>query len=451
MKNCPNCQNQVNDTSKFCNKCGFNIKEYEDNATMFCEECGAKIPKNSVFCSECGFKFVKENDTFNFDALENIAETATEQLYEQNGLKVENGVLVAYTGKKRMVFIPGTIEEIFDGVFANNSFVTAIEIGIGVKVIGKRAFANCSSLVEITVPRTCKNVCSDAFEGTRIETLFLDKIDDELIKLFLSYNGKKYYDASRINECMTVDSNDKRKISISKIESISLERKRDEEKRLAEERRLEEERRIRLREEEEQRRIKESWKTGGYPTFGTYYLRNQNEKAPIEWYVLARDGNKALIISRYVIDSVRYHNEWTDITWENSTIRKWLNNEFINTAFSNDERAKIETTLVLNLDNTEKGTKGGNSTYDRVFLLSMSEARKYFENNNERIGKPTAYAMQKNLCYNRNLGSISWWLRSPGQVQFRAGHINYDGSIADGLAVAADGYGVRPALWVKLG
>ena len=108
MKNCPNCKYEVNDTAKFCKKCGFNIKKYEEEtADIYCEECGAKIDSDSDFCEECGFK-LKENasvnlnaaEGFDFEAMSNIA---TEQLFEKEGFKVENGVLLSYSGSKRTI------------------------------------------------------------------------------------------------------------------------------------------------------------------------------------------------------------------------------------------------------------------------------------------------------------------------------------------------------------
>ena len=173
MKNCPNCNFEVSDTAKFCRSCGFNIKKYEEEnqgGTMFCDECGAKIPFGSAFCEECGFKLENVEATassggLDFGALGGLSTVATEQLYEQNGLKVENGVLVKYTGKKRNVTIPGTIEEIFDKAFENNELVTSVKIEEGVQVIGKRAFASCPSLVEINIPSSCKKLYEDTFEN----------------------------------------------------------------------------------------------------------------------------------------------------------------------------------------------------------------------------------------------------------------------------------------------
>ena len=88
MKTCPNCNQPVSDTAKFCGKCGFNIKKHEEENTIqnrFCTECGAKISSDLAFCTECGAR-LEENvsndfggiasfDSFDFSALESEAQT----------------------------------------------------------------------------------------------------------------------------------------------------------------------------------------------------------------------------------------------------------------------------------------------------------------------------------------------------------------------------------------
>ena len=119
---------------------------------------------------------------------------------------------------------------------------------------------------------------------------------------------------------------------------------------------------------------------GNYVTFGTYpQTKAGNDATPIEWLVLARDGNKALLISRYGLDAQPYNIVYTDVTWENCTLRTWLNWTFYNKAFSSAEQSAILTT---NVDNSKKqcysgySTDGGNNTQDKVFLLSYAEANK---------------------------------------------------------------------------
>lgn len=123
---------------------------------------------------------------------------------------------------------------------------------------------------------------------------------------------------------------------------------------------------------------------------------------PIEWLVLARDGNKALLISRYWLDAQPYNTDHTSVTWETCTLRTWLNVTFYNKAFSSDEQAAILTTSVDNGKNqgySKWSTSGGNNTEDKVFLLSYAEANKYFgvtydniSNTKSRVA-PTAYAI----------------------------------------------------------
>lgn len=79
-------------------------------------------------------------------------------------------------------------------------------------------------------------------------------------------------------------------------------------------------------------------------------------------------------------------------TWETCTLRQWLNNNFFNAAFSGYERAMIPTVTVSADENPEYSTDHGNATQDRVFLLSIDEANKYFGSDSERRCKPTDYA-----------------------------------------------------------
>ena len=198
---------------------------------MFCDECGAKIPLGSSFCEECGYKIpnlgvsVSAVNSFDFGTIGNISTVATEQLYEQNGLKVENGVLVKYIGKKRNVTIPGTVEEIFDRVFENNEFVTNVTIEEGVQVIGKRAFASCLSLKEIVIPKSCTTIYEDAFEGTSIETLILPEMDISVVMQFLSDNAVIYIEDEEITKNTTKRGN-AFVVDIKAIEKIAEENKR---------------------------------------------------------------------------------------------------------------------------------------------------------------------------------------------------------------------------------
>ena len=204
---------------------------------------------------------------------------------------------------------------------------------------------------------------------------------------------------------------------------------------------------------------------GNYVTFGTYpQTKAGNDATPIEWLVLARDGDKALLISRYALDAQPYSTSYTSVTWETCTLRKWLNGTFYNKAFSSAEQAAILTT---NVDNSKNqcysgwNTSGGNNTQDKVFLLSYAEANKYFgvtydnsSNTKSRVA-PTAYAIAQGAwtsSSNKTADSTDagwWWLRSPGGRQDYAARVGPDGSLYN-YFVLDDSSFVRPALWVNI-
>lgn len=203
---------------------------------------------------------------------------------------------------------------------------------------------------------------------------------------------------------------------------------------------------------------------GDIITFGSYEQDNNksNGKEDIEWIVLAKDGEKALIISKYALDCQPYNNSIKDITWEKCTLRKWLNGTFYNTAFSSAEQTRITTTTVTADKNPkyESTTNPGKNTQDKVFLLSITEVGNYFPSDSARKTTLTKYAIEQGAMKDDN-DRCWWWLRSPGVgwwivTPAIGSYSNYaavvfnDGSIYYlGRGVYFNKYAVRPALWIK--
>ncbi len=190
--------------------------------------------------------------------------------------------------------------------------------------------------------------------------------------------------------------------------------------------------------------------------FGTYEQDNDtsNGQEKIEWQVLAKEDNKVLVISKYALDCKPYNTSYTDVTWETCTLRKWLNNDFINAAFSADEKAMIPTVTVSADKNPEYSTNPGNSTSDNVFLLSINEAEKYFSDDDALTCAPTDYAIAHGALPFSNqdgLYTCWWWLRSPGGTQDNAAYVNSDVDVDEyGDHVGHGNIAVRPALWIDL-
>lgn len=183
--------------------------------------------------------------------------------------------------------------------------------------------------------------------------------------------------------------------------------------------------------------------------FGRYPQASKNENALIEWLVLKNDGSKALLTSKYALDCQRYNTSGTDVTWETCTLRRWLNGSFINSAFSAEEQKQILHTTVT-VDRSPYRTNPGNNTKDRVFLLSIAEAQKYFGSKSVRQCQGTVYCFAQG-AYKVGDGYCLWRLRSPGSSGCTA-YVYNDGSINEyGYPVDEGTIAVRPALWIDLG
>lgn len=194
-------------------------------------------------------------------------------------------------------------------------------------------------------------------------------------------------------------------------------------------------------------------------SFGTYEQDNNgaNGKEDIQWQVLAVEGQRALLISRYALDAYPYNDKRVDTTWETSTLRWWLNNTFMNDAFRADESQAIIKTQVDNSSSqcySSYRTSGGSNTEDYVFALSYYEAQHYFPNESSRVCANTPYAAarakaQISDSYNSSVRNCCWWLRSPGDAQSNGIIVFSDGKCQLDIVNNASGC-VRPAIWVNV-
>lgn len=188
--------------------------------------------------------------------------------------------------------------------------------------------------------------------------------------------------------------------------------------------------------------------------FGTYEQDNNfsNGKEEIEWRVLEKDENgRMLVVSKYALDCRSYHSSVKQITWEDSDIRSWLNNDFYSNAFSSSEKSAVKTVTNENTGNSDFNVNGGNKTSDKIFILSIDEAKRYLPNNIDRMCQATKYAESKGTELDSLTHNCRWWLRSPGSTLYSAASVKIDGFILNmGTPVSVDKAFVRPAVWIEI-
>lgn len=192
---------------------------------------------------------------------------------------------------------------------------------------------------------------------------------------------------------------------------------------------------------------------------------------PFQWIVLEVKQEEILIISKDMVGQDDYHNASTIITWENSSIRDYLNNQFIK-EFTNEERKHILKTRISNKNNSWYLSDAGNDTDDFIWLLSLDEVvRLYFGDSSKILDNPSKnqrYWFQSNDSNNDLRRSTYlekswwWWTRTPGKNQKTAVYIHGDGNVgiqgngvgprkvkeAHPISGSTKG-GIRPAMWIK--
>jgi|GEM_PF-6901071 len=197
--------------------------------------------------------------------------------------------------------------------------------------------------------------------------------------------------------------------------------------------------------------------TGNGYTEGTeYYFAIE----PIAWRVLSNSGGKLFLLSEKNLDAGKPYNLTdTNITWENSTIRKWLNGlsgnphdySFIDWAFPAKEQAAILTTTIDNHYNAGAGWQW--PTDDKIFFLSTYDAQNFtlgFANDASRIAVNTAYTAHFGAMQGSGTGD-HWWLRSAGNIGSYAALVLNHGDInLNGYRVDYDFVAARPAFELNL-
>jgi hypothetical protein len=335
----------------------------------------------------------------------------------------------------KKVILPNTITNIKESTFNNCNSLVNITIPSKVKDIGENAFNDCNSLTNVIIPNNVENIGKSAFANCDNLTEFSFPDGIKTISAFMFYpsnsltvvkipNSVKRIEEWAFRECSKLSTiefagtiNEWR--AIEKDEEWDVETDgyticcTDGEISASQNALLE-------------------CKVGDIITFGSYEQdgNSSNGAEDIEWVVLERKGNRALVISQYCIEQKSFNDTFSSVLWETCTLRNWLNKSFLNTAFSDNEQTKIISSNI--------STDGRNTT-DKVFLLSEDEATKYFETDYDRKTDATEHVSTSD-CY--------WLLRNTGSVS-NVAYVDADGTVGYYENVDRNWW-VRPAMWIDI-
>lgn len=169
------------------------------------------------------------------------------------------------------------------------------------------------------------------------------------------------------------------------------------------------------------------FQVGGVVTFGNYKGKD------IRWKVLAKEGRRFLLLSEGIIDHIPFHFERSEATWSNCSLRTWLNRQFMEEAFTLQERMSI--LLIHHQNNIDPrwDNNNGADTKDKAFVFNLKELDEYLPDQKDRA-----------------IGDW-WWLRGHGCSNTNQQAVYNDGTVyADGVGSHHDDVGVRAAMWVNV-
>lgn len=133
-----------------------------------------------------------------------------------------------------------------------------------------------------------------------------------------------------------------------------------------------------------------------------------------------------------------------NLTWENSSLRVWLNDAdgsesdppgFLGAQFTPKEQERILETSISGAGNSEYNVPAGNATTDKIFLLTAEEVEKYCSMKPRRIAT----------------SQTNWWLRTPGKNGGSMAFVNPNRQVMYyGYDAATDFCTVKPCMWVDI-
>ena len=168
-------------------------------------------------------------------------------------------------------------------------------------------------------------------------------------------------------------------------------------------------------------------------TVGNTVSYGQWNGQPIHWRVLEQRGKLRLLHAETLLTQRAYNDQRILMSWRACSLRTWLNHDFIEQAFSKEERGQLVASAVHAKENPDYGTPGGQDSMDKVFLFGIDELQKYYPTDERRA-----------------MGDW-WWTRTPGSNLVSAVGVYPDGSLyIPGININYTDGGVRPAMWVLL-
>ena len=176
---------------------------------------------------------------------------------------------------------------------------------------------------------------------------------------------------------------------------------------------------------------------------------NRETAEDISWTVIKVEEGRALLLADKCLSYSSFHNTAEAFSWADCSLHDWLNYDFYKTAFNDEEKELLEKVTIGNTQNYIFSVGTSEKSEDRVFLLSMDEAKELLTDATVN-GEPTE-AVKKTATLTHGNSSCNWWLRTQGSSDMKAAVVGYNGVVNfAGLRGDLAQAGIRPSVWYKV-
>lgn len=186
------------------------------------------------------------------------------------------------------------------------------------------------------------------------------------------------------------------------------------------------------------------WESPEIIQFGSLLREDTNHTGnrALEWFKLTENAHgNALLLSKYCLRCVSFHESRSFISWTDSSLKTWLNEAFFNAAFSAQEKLKIQS-----------------NPFGKVFILCKEDVLKYFNPKQSELKAVLLSSDLTNACRQADsAGRCAWWLRPAGGIHNTAPFVTGEGEICpEELCISSrqhaeqEWMSVRPVIWIHL-
>ena len=169
-------------------------------------------------------------------------------------------------------------------------------------------------------------------------------------------------------------------------------------------------------------------KKNGYSINTVYWFKHE----PLQWCVLKESNGNATLLANQVLDAQQFYHSLEEErfvdgktvypnNYAESDLRKWLNNDFYKTAFSERQKQIIMLTEIDN--NFPNNVHSCKNTRDKVFILRDTEISTYLFGLFQTNRVFTDYSLCQGAFYHQSYletGSSRWWNRTPDREYHKA-------------------------------